>query len=291
MQNLIKAQIKLSQSGLDHEKITFRSQKPEDVVPNHQAQTLNTFSEYTHFLAAFIIIFGTLLTYSNWSAYALIAQDWINTAFATEYSSASIISAPICSNLSSESCNALQKIREENNALYTKNKENHQKTENILANLDVKPPGMWLEIPKLFEGKVPIVHVENPEKLNFAADYNTTESEFQKTLEKGVLHYPNTASPGNEGNVFLTGHSSYYPWAPGEYKEIFALLHKLEIGDTYSITNKGETYTYKVHNKFEVQPSEVEVLQQPKNQRISTLMTCTPVGTTLRRLIIQAEEI
>ncbi|HLD63785.1 MAG TPA: hypothetical protein VI913_02705, partial [Candidatus Peribacteraceae bacterium] len=35
----------------------------------------------------------------------------------------------------------------------------------------------------------------------------------------------------------------------------------------------------------------VDVLRQPLDQRLSTLMTCTPVGTTLRRLILLAQEV
>jgi len=33
------------------------------------------------------------------------------------------------------------------------------------------------------------------------------------------------------------------------------------------------------------------VLNQPVDKRVATLMTCTPIGTTLRRLIVSAEEI
>jgi len=44
-------------------------------------------------------------------------------------------------------------------------------------------------------------------------------------------------------------------------------------------------------SKKEVKPSDVTVLDQPTNKRVSTIMTCTPVGTTLRRLIIKSQEI
>jgi len=35
----------------------------------------------------------------------------------------------------------------------------------------------------------------------------------------------------------------------------------------------------------------VDVLDQPVGKRLGTLMTCVPVGTTLRRLIITADEV
>jgi LPXTG-site transpeptidase (sortase) family protein len=53
----------------------------------------------------------------------------------------------------------------------------------------------------------------------------------------------------------------------------------------------GDLHTYRVIKTFEVKPSDVSVLDQPTNKRIATLMTCTPIGTTLRRLIVQSEEV
>ncbi len=53
----------------------------------------------------------------------------------------------------------------------------------------------------------------------------------------------------------------------------------------------GDRHTYRVTKKYKVKPSNVSVLDQPTTERLSTLMTCTPVGTTLERLIVKAEEI
>jgi len=105
-----------------------------------------------------------------------------------------------------------------------------------------------------------------------------------------VVHYPGTANPGQAGNFFVTGHSSYYPWSPGNFKTVFARLHLLEVGDEYWVYFGGDRHRYTIKGKKEVRPSDVTVLDQPSNRRISTLMTCTPVGTTLRRLIITAQE-
>ena len=89
----------------------------------------------------------------------------------------------------------------------------------------------------------------------------------------------------------MTGHSSYYPWDDGNYKDVFARLSELDVGDTYTSYYGGDRHTYRVTKKYEVKPNNVSVLDQPTTKRLSTLMTCTPVGTTLRRLIVQAEEI
>ncbi len=122
-------------------------------------------------------------------------------------------------------------------------------------------------------------------------DWKQFEDDIQNALRDGVVHYPGSARPGQAGNFFITGHSSYYPWNKGNYKNIFARLQELVPGDTYSVYYGGDRHTYRITGKKEVKPSDVSVLDQPTNKRIATLMTCTPLGTTLRRLIVTAEEI
>jgi len=97
--------------------------------------------------------------------------------------------------------------------------------------------------------------------------------------------------PGQAGNFFVTGHSSYYPWAPGRHKTVFARLHELEPGDEYWVYYGGDKHRFIVRSKEEVRPTDVSVLDQPLSKRMGTLMTCTPIGTTLYRLIIASEEV
>ncbi|RLC37863.1 hypothetical protein DRH29_00400 [candidate division Kazan bacterium] len=108
-------------------------------------------------------------------------------------------------------------------------------------------------------------------------------------IKRGVGRYPGTAKPGRAGNVFLTGHSSYYWWNGGKYNQVFSLLHQLDVGDLIYIYYEGDRFIYKVNNSSVVHPSETGVLNQPLNQAMLTLMTCTPIGTNLRRLIVTAE--
>ncbi|MBU2259213.1 class E sortase [Patescibacteria group bacterium] len=122
-------------------------------------------------------------------------------------------------------------------------------------------------------------------------DWTQVEDDIQDALQMGVVHYPGTAKPGQAGNFFVTGHSSYYPWASGKYKNVFARLHELEPGDEYWVYYGGDKHRYIVRGKKEVKSSDVTVLDQPVDRRVATLMTCTPIGTTLRRLIITSEEV
>lgn len=111
-----------------------------------------------------------------------------------------------------------------------------------------------------------------------------------ENLSDGVVHYGGTALPGQNGNVFITGHSSNFWWDKGKFNTVFANLDKLEEGDEIAVAYQTIQYRYKVEKKFVVTPSRIEVLN-PLDHSIITLMTCTPVGTTLNRLIVQAKQI
>lgn len=161
--------------------------------------------------------------------------------------------------------------------------------EGLAAHLPVVgPPGDLLIIPTL-NLRAPIV--SPPTDSLIREDWAKLEEDIQFSLQSGVVHYPGTAEPGQAGNFFLTGHSSYFPWAEGAYKSVFARLGELDVGDEYWVYHGGDKHRYVIESKKEIVPSDVSVLDQPVGKRISTIMTCTPVGTTLRRLIIQAQEV
>lgn len=120
--------------------------------------------------------------------------------------------------------------------------------------------------------------------------WNIEEKDFNTKLLEGVVHYKGTALPGDVGNVFITGHSSYYAWVDSPYKDTFALLDKLNVGDKIYIQYQNGSFIYEVSNSKVVTPDKMEVLQST-NERVLTLMTCVPVGTNLRRLIVTAKQI
>jgi sortase A len=124
-------------------------------------------------------------------------------------------------------------------------------------------------------------------------DYNQTavnQSAFLLSLHDGVVHYPNTALPGEQGNIVIFGHSSGQWWAPGHYKFVFTLLDKLTTGDRIILDYKGQRYIYKVTDTKVVLPNDLSVLNKSGNN-ILTLITCTPVGTSQKRLIVHAQQI
>lgn len=116
------------------------------------------------------------------------------------------------------------------------------------------------------------------------------EGSVQKALESGVVHYGNTPVPGQPGNSVIFGHSSNDWWEPGNYKFIFGLLDKLSLGDRFSVDYQSNRYIYEVSNIRVVAPTDVSVLNATPEPTL-TLITCTPPGTSLKRLVISAKQV
>ncbi|HLC38674.1 MAG TPA: sortase [Patescibacteria group bacterium] len=109
---------------------------------------------------------------------------------------------------------------------------------------------------------------------------------YQKLLKKGVVHYSGTPYPGKVGNIFIFGHSSSD--FGGHYRQIFINLNDLQDDDTIKVVYKSREYEYKVIGKKIVQPDDFSVLGQTFEKRL-TLMTCWPIGSLEKRLVIIAK--
>jgi len=160
------------------------------------------------------------------------------------------------------------------------------KKEYPVLDLAISPIDSRIIIPKLWIN-VPIMEMwVNSLKVDKWSDF---ENAVQGELKKWVVHYPWTAEAGEEWNLFITWHSSYYPWDDWKYKSVFAKLSYLNVWDEYFIFQNQKKYWYKINEKKVVNPNNVSVLKQESWKKLSTLMTCTPVWTALRRLIIKSE--
>lgn len=133
---------------------------------------------------------------------------------------------------------------------------------------------------------VPKISVNAP--IVFVDSIN--EKDIQEGLRSGIVHYQNTAKPGEQGNSFITGHSSNYWWEKGGYNYVFANLNKLVVGDQAKIYYNGNKYVYQVSEIRIVEPTDVSVLAQTEKPTL-TLMTCTPPGTNWKRLIVSFAQI
>ncbi|HJM04235.1 MAG TPA: sortase [Candidatus Saccharimonadaceae bacterium] len=137
---------------------------------------------------------------------------------------------------------------------------------------------------------IPKINVDVPVVYGVGTD----EASQLKAMEKGVAHFaiPGANSrPGEVGNTVLSGHSSNDLFDQGEYKFIFAQLEKLQVGDTLYANYESTRYTYVITKKEVVRPTEVNKLVYPTDKPVMTLITCTPLGTAIDRLLVTAEQV
>ena len=138
---------------------------------------------------------------------------------------------------------------------------------------------------------IPKINVEVP--VDYAIE-NLSEATIQDSLRDGATHYPlpgANATPGQNGNTVILGHSSNDIFNQGAYKFVFVLLDRLQIGDMYYLHYNGTRYIYKVTEIKVIDPTDVKALQIGDAKPMSTLVTCTPPGTALKRLLIYGEQI
>ena len=108
-------------------------------------------------------------------------------------------------------------------------------------------------------------------------------------LKKSLIQYPQTALPGQLGNGVVFGHSVLPQFFnPKSYLTIFSTLYRLKLGDEIYIDFDNIRYKYLIEEMYEVQPTDLSVLEQRFDGRYFTLITCSPPGTYLRRLVIKS---
>ena len=106
---------------------------------------------------------------------------------------------------------------------------------------------------------------------------------------KGAGHYPDTALPGQVGNVAIAGHRN-------TYGRVFEDIAELEPGDPIVIETDEAFYVYETTESLVVDPGAVEVIapvpgepgQEPTEQML-TLTACHPMYSARERYIVHAE--
>lgn len=106
-------------------------------------------------------------------------------------------------------------------------------------------------------------------------------------LSWGPGHYRLTPQPGEPGSVGIAGHRT--GWGSP-----FINLDKLERGHRIHLDTPEATYVYEVTGSRVVDPGQSRVLLGDPRSRAThklTLTTCTPKYTSLRRLIVWADQV
>lgn len=118
---------------------------------------------------------------------------------------------------------------------------------------------------------------------------------YMEALKNGVAHALGSGLPGVDSlinrTIYLFAHSTSAPSLVAQYNAQFYLLHKLETGDEMEIVFWNKSYKYRVTDKKTVAADDTSFLTPQTEKEILILATCTPPGTTWKRLIVIAERI
>jgi sortase A len=147
------------------------------------------------------------------------------------------------------------------------------------SNLQKGTDSPQLPIPPLVEGGV-IGEIQVP-RLHLKAI--VVQGDSRTILRRAVGHIPETALPGNPGNVALAGHRDTF----------FRPLRNIKLGDAITLKTPAGDFQYLVESTQVVSASNVEVLNG-SNGRTLTLITCFPfdyLGAAPNRFVVRAREL
>jgi sortase A len=132
-------------------------------------------------------------------------------------------------------------------------------------------------IPPVAEGE-PTAHIVIPK---IGVDKIVVEGVALRDLKKGPGHYPDSPLPGQEGNAAIAGHRTTYG-AP------FYRINELEPGDEITVTTVQGEFTYIVKEQHIVSPSDVSVLEDKGDDRL-TMTSCNPRYSARQRIVVVSE--
>jgi sortase A len=114
------------------------------------------------------------------------------------------------------------------------------------------------------------------------------EGETEDAMYRGAWHFPKSPPLNSGGNTVIFAHRFYK--VPPE-KDTFYSLDKVRVGDAVTITNKeGDVYKYQVIESKIVAKNDRSILEN-SNSEILTLVTCTPLWTSDKRLVVIAKKL
>lgn len=118
---------------------------------------------------------------------------------------------------------------------------------------------------------------------------NAIVSTQDNDLGSHLVNFEGTAVPPQIGNAVIFGHSTLPQlFKPTDYKTIFANAYRLKIGNEIIVQISNVIYSYKIYSITIVDPEDTSIFSQEYDTSYVTLVTCTPPGTTWKRLIIRA---
>jgi len=109
-------------------------------------------------------------------------------------------------------------------------------------------------------------------------------------LKDGVVHYSQSALPGENGQTVILGHSAPSGWPKINYDWIFSRLNELNPGDEIFVNYKNREYRYEVIQKYFLKAGEeIPDSDLTNSNSMLVLISCWPPGVNLKRIAVEAE--
>jgi len=118
---------------------------------------------------------------------------------------------------------------------------------------------------------------------------STEKNVLEKDLESGVIYYPGSVYPGQEGQIVILGHSAPVGWPDIKYQWVFTKLNDLVEGDVILINLNNKQYTYIVRKKTIIKKGADVPASGATNTNELVLVSCWPPGKDYQRIAVQAE--
>lgn len=274
------------------------TKKPATKTSNTPRKTRESVVFLIKYFTTSACIFGILMLATNYSAYWNIATSIIYAEEMEVTKKSLIQSVAAASSIDDNDSGSVEQdtfkqlSKEETKKYeYTPSMHSLGSLVNQSNNSEID---LWIEITP-YENRIiiptigkniPLIDIKQ-QKVEWIDELNDI---FMKELENGVIRYPGSAKPWEEGNSFIFGHSSNFPWMQWEYNDVFSLLDHVTYDDEVVVYYGQEKHTYKIRTKDVISPGDVSVLKDDGNDKSKlTLMTCWPIGTTLNRLVLTGD--
>ena len=134
--------------------------------------------------------------------------------------------------------------------------------------------------------EIPGLNISAPVILSQSADLKI----LTRDLDKGVVYYPGSVLPSENGQTVILGHSAPPNWPNIKYDWVFTNINNLSIGEQIILHFNHKQYVYRVVEKNIIQVGQdVGSNRLNGSNNILTLISCWPPGKNYKRIAVQAE--
>ncbi len=129
---------------------------------------------------------------------------------------------------------------------------------------------------KQIQAKPVKVYIPNLGRVLYVSD-GEVEGSHWIISQTGVSYLTTSAEPGTRGNSIIYGHNTI---------GVLGGLWKVHEGDSiYVIMDNGQFYKYQVFERKEIDPSQVDILSQTPDSRL-TIYTCSGFLDSARFVVV-----